>query len=409
MLTLLHRNRDFAVFLVTQSTSNVGDAARNVIIPLLVLQLTDSPAIVAAILLVQTAANFVLRLPFGALVDRWDRRRTMLLADLGRGILTLVVPLVAILGGPVLPTLVLVVMPLSVLTTFFSAGFGAITPALVDEEDVGGAYGLMEGAESFAWVVGPLLAGLVTTSVGPTNALIIDALSFFVSVAGLAAIRTPVRASTAAARGRQALWREIADGLRFLAGHATLRRVVLSWTLYGSIGYGVVAGLIYVGSHTGNEGTTAASVAVAAYSAGSVLGTLAAGSRQPGSPWLTISASLLVSATGAALVASAATIAIIAGALVFGLGEGFFLVIYLSLQATVTPDEMRGRITSASSVLTSLAAVIGVGWMGLALQWLGGREAFALVAVLALALSLGLGATRPRAERGRMAASQPEP
>src|SRR5215467_14679162 len=124
MLTLLRSNRHFSIFLATQATSNLGDAARNVIVPLLVLQLTHSPALVAAVLLVQTATSLVLRLPFGALLDRWDRRRTMLLADLGRGVLTLLIPLAAALHGPVPLVLFTTAVPLGVLATLFGAGFG---------------------------------------------------------------------------------------------------------------------------------------------------------------------------------------------------------------------------------------------------------------------------------------------
>src|SRR5262249_59403859 len=81
--------------------SNLGDASRNLIVPLLLLQLTHSPALLAALLLMQTVTGLVLRLPFGALLDRWDRGRAMLLSDLGRGGLTLLVPLAAALHGPV--------------------------------------------------------------------------------------------------------------------------------------------------------------------------------------------------------------------------------------------------------------------------------------------------------------------
>ena len=84
MLTLLRTNRHFSIFLATQATSNLGDASRNLIVPLLLLQLTHSPALLAALLLMQTVTGLVLRLPFGALLDRWDRRRAMLLADLER-------------------------------------------------------------------------------------------------------------------------------------------------------------------------------------------------------------------------------------------------------------------------------------------------------------------------------------
>lgn len=400
MLTLLRSNRHFSLFLATQATSNLGDAARNVIVPLLVLQLTHSPALVAAVLLVQTASGLGLRLPFGALLDRWDRRRTMLLADLGRGVLTLVIPLTAAFHGPVPLVLFAVAVPLSVFSTFFSAGFGAITPSLVEKESVARAYGLVEGAESLAWVGGPIVAGLLMTTFGAANALIVDGVSFLVSAAGLAVIRVPrSEARDEPGAERKSLWHNVLEGLRFLISNPPLRRVVISWTLYGAVGYGAVPGLLYVGSHGGTTGPAVASLAVAAYAGGSVLGTLAAGWRQPASPWLAISACLLIIALGAALVAGGLAVTILVGAVLFGLGEGFFLVVYLALQADVTPDALMGRITSATSLLSSLAVAVGIGWMGLALQLLKGPGAFGLLAAFALVLAVSLVLTRPRVRR----------
>ena len=400
MLTLLRSNRHFSLFLATQATSNLGDAARNVIVPLLVLQLTHSPALVAAVLLVQTASGLGLRLPFGALLDRWDRRRTMLLADLGRGVLTLVIPLTAAFHGPVPLVLFAVAVPLSVFSTFFSAGFGAITPSLVEKESVARAYGLVEGAESLAWVGGPIVAGLLMTTFGAANALIVDGVSFLVSAAGLAVIRVPrSEARDEPGAERESLWHNVLEGLRFLISNPPLRRVVISWTLYGAVGYGAVPGLLYVGSHGGTTGPAVASLAVAAYAGGSVLGTLAAGWRQPASPWLAISACLLIIALGAALVAGGLAVTILVGAVLFGVGEGFFLVVYLALQADVTPDALMGRITSATSLLSSLAVAVGIGWMGLALQLLKGPGAFGLLAAFALVLAVSLVLTRPRVRR----------
>jgi len=398
MLTLLRTNRHFSIFLATQTTSNLGDASRNLIVRLLLLQLTHSPALLAALLLIQTVTGLVLRLPFGALLDRWDRRRAMLFADLGRGVLTLLIPLAAALHGRVLLVLFATAVPLSVLATLFGAGFGAITPSLVGKERVAQAYGLIEGGESLAWIGGPISAGLLMTLFGAANALVVDGISFLVSAGGLAIIRVQRSQPTEQQSTKRRSLSYDLEGLRFIIGNPALRRVVMSWTLYGVIGYGAVTGLVYVGSHNGTTGPTVASLAVAAYAGGSALGTLAAGWHPPSSPWLAISGCLLVSAIGAALVAGGFTVTILVGALLFGLGEGFFLIVYLALQADVAPDALMARITSATSLISSLAIAVSIGWMGLALQLLNGPGAFGLVAALALLLALGLAWTRPRAQ-----------
>lgn len=394
MLTLLRRNRGFSIFLATQVTSNLGDAVSSVVVPLLVLQLTRSPALVAAVALLEVIPNLLLKLPFGALLDRWDRRRTMLGADLARCVLTLVVPLTAAVHGPVLLALFAVAAPLSVFGCLFGAGFGALTPSLAGRERASPAYALVEGAESLAWVGGPIVAGLLVATIGGANALAVDGLSFLVSALGLALIPSPAR--TEAANGRRSLRREVMDGLRFLARNAVLRRAQLSWTLYTAIGCaGVVPGLVFVGSRGGAGGPALASLGVAAYAAGSALGTIGAGWRRPASPWRGIAACLATLALGAVLIAIGVAPTVLAGALLFGLGEGFFLVVYLAVRAEATPDELMGRITGAAGLLGKVASGIGVTWMGLALQWLGGAGAFCLLAALALLLAAWMAAARP--------------
>lgn len=392
MLSLLRRNRGFSVFLLTQGISNLGDAVNAVVVPLVLLQLTRSPVLVATLALLETVPRLVLQLPAGALVDRWDRRRTLLLTDVGRGLLTLVVPAAALAHGPVVLAPFAVAVPLSVLSSLFGAGFAAITPALVGRERLEQAYALVEGGESLAWVAGPAIAGVLVATVGGANALALDGASFLSSALGLALIRVP---GPVPAAERRNLGRDVLDGLRFLAGNADLRRVQLSWALYGSIGYGVVIGLVFVGSQGGSAGPALASAAVAAYAGGSLLGTMLAGWRRAASPSLAVAACLGVLAAGSLLVATGWLAAIPPGGLLFGLGEGYFLVNVLTLRAEVTPDELMGRINSAASLLAQGASGVAVAWMGVTLQWFSGSGAFLLLTSLALALAVWVATARP--------------
>ncbi|HXM56593.1 MAG TPA: MFS transporter [Candidatus Dormibacteraeota bacterium] len=391
---LVRRNRGFSIFLVTQGASNLGDAVRNVAVPLFLLQLTHAPALAAALGALEAVSMVALQLPAGALVDRWDRRRTLLLADVGRGLLTLAIPAVALAHGPVVPMLFASTAPLSALSALFGSGFASVTPSLVGREGVERAYALTEAAESLAWVLGPVLAGLLVATAGGPAALAVDGVSFLLSALGLALIRVPPVARAAAER--RALWRGLLDGLRFLATHRVLWRAQLSWTLYGTIGYGVVLGLVYVGSRAGSAGgARLASLAVAAYAAGSLLGTLLAGWRRPPAPSLAVAGVLAALAAGAALVATGLGPGVLAGAGLFGLGEGYFAIVWMTARAEVTPDELMGRVTGVSGLLAQAAGAIAVAWMGAALQLVGGPGAFTLLAALTLLLAAWIALARP--------------
>jgi DHA3 family macrolide efflux protein-like MFS transporter len=385
MLNLVRANWPFAIFLVTQGLSNLGDSVRMVAIPLLVLQLTHTPLLVAAVALLESAPYLAFHLPMGALLDRIDRRRAMLAADLGRAALVLAVPLTAWLHGPAVVALFVVAAPLSLLSSVFDAGGGAIVPSLVGRESLGQAYGLFEGAESLAWVAGPMIAGVIAATWGTASALTVDSASFLASAAGLAMIRTRPSIARGAAGP---VWAQVWEGLTFLARSASLRRLQLAWSLYGLIGYGAVTGLIFIGSRGGTSGAALASLAVSAYALGSLGGTFLAGRLDMTRVAALVAASLAVFAAGALLVATRRPGAVLFGAVGIGAGEGFFLVIWLTRRAKATPERLMARVVTVGAVLARIASAASVTWVALALGWMGGSGAFVIAGGLGLALAL---------------------
>ena len=82
----LRRNRDFMVLWTSQVVSTVGTRVSSIAFPLLVLAETHSPAKAGLVGFAQTLPFLLLYLPAGAYIDRWDRKRTMVLCDAGRAV-----------------------------------------------------------------------------------------------------------------------------------------------------------------------------------------------------------------------------------------------------------------------------------------------------------------------------------
>ncbi len=403
-------SRDFAIFFCTQGISNIGDAARNVLIPLFVLQLTHDPLQVSAVAALEITSYVGLRIPFGAFSDSHERRRLMLCADVARTLLTLAIPMTAALHGPALPVVYAVIVPIGASSALFQSGADGVVPLLVPEASRSAAYALTESAESVAWVIGPPIGGLLAVLIGTGQALVLDSASFLVSVAGLVAMRA--RFAPAQAAGQQRLWEATKAGLRLISSHAVLRRDQVIWTLYSALGGSIVLGLIYVGSHDGSKDAILGSVAVAAYAAGSAGGTLAAGVLRPPSPWPAMSGGLLIAAGGAGLVAVQAVPAIVTGAALFGFGEGLLLVFHLALRASAIPESYLGRVIGVSSVLAQLGGALSVGWLGLVLRFGHGRTAFIMLGAATLALAAWVAlAPKPAAQpvRGGVASADRTP
>jgi len=356
-----------------------------------VLQLTRNPLQVSAIAVVEVVAYAVLRVPFGALADRREGRRLMIAADVARTLLTLAIPVTAALRGPTLAVVYAVIVPLQAFSALFESASGAAVPMLVPEEERGKAYAWQESLESVAWVIGPPAGGLLAAAFGAGRALGLDSASFVVSVVGLMVIRK--RFSPEPDSGDEAFWASMRSGLRLVVADRVLRRGQLIWSLYMVFGSGIVLGLVFVGTGGGKSGGLLATLAVAAYAAGSAVGTLAAGRYEAVADlWLAMACGLGVAGTGAFLVVIAAVPAVLVGGALFGLGEGLVLVFYLTLRGKATPEGHFGRISGISGVLGQVTNGLSMLWLGLILRFAGGRAAFAVLgaAILVLALTVAL-------------------
>lgn len=388
MARLLDWDRDFGVFFCTQGISNIGDAAWGVLIPLYVLQLTHNPLQVSAVAVVEVAASALLQMPFGALADRYESRLLMIVADIGRMLLTLAIPLVSLLHGPVLVAIYAVILPDAALSSLFNGASGSAVPMLVPENARAKAYAWQESLESVAWVVGPPAGGLLAVAFGTGPALVIDAASFLVSVAGLAVIRTRFTPEVSAEPG--GLTASMRSGLRLMISDRILRRDQLIWGMYSVLGSGIVLGLVYVGTHGGRAGGSLyATLAVAAYAAGSAIGTLAAGKLDEGAvnPWFAAAGGLFVAAAGAGLVAVGATATMLVGAAAFGIGEGFLLIVHLTVRARATPNGYFGRITGIAGVVGQVANGLSMVWLGLALRFTHGTTTFIVLGAALFSLA----------------------
>ena len=152
-------------------------------LPWLVLQLTQSPFQLGIV----GALEFVPFLLFGLIVgvyaDRWDRRRILLVADLVRFLVLASVPLAAFLNALTLVQLYLVAFVTGTARVWFEVAHYSLIPALVSPARVVEANSSLEVTEGVSSLVGPSIGGLLIKVFGAANALLADALSFFLAAA----------------------------------------------------------------------------------------------------------------------------------------------------------------------------------------------------------------------------------
>lgn len=204
--------------------STLGSHAAGIVYPLLVLALTGSPEIVGWVTALRITPFVLLCLPVGAMVDRWDRRRVMLLCDVGRGLTVGSLPLAMLWGDPTLAHIMAVAVVEGTLMVFYNLAEVAALPRVVARPQLPQASAINQAGFAAAGIAGPAL-GTALYQLGRALPFAADALSYAVSAFTLWRLRgdfAPVPAS--APRDLRA---EIMAGLRWLWHEKIVRQMAL--------------------------------------------------------------------------------------------------------------------------------------------------------------------------------------
>src|SRR5690349_10261548 len=151
----LWRNRDYLLLWGGQAISTTGSAASELALPLLILSLTHSPVQAGLVGALRTVSMLLTNLPAGALVDRWNRKYTMMWCDAGRAVALASVPLALALGHLAAAQLYLVAAVEGVLATFFDLAQAAAIPRVVRKEQLSTAVAQQEVTAGVVTLLGP--------------------------------------------------------------------------------------------------------------------------------------------------------------------------------------------------------------------------------------------------------------
>jgi MFS family permease len=384
----LGRNRDFRVLLVSQGVSSLGDAVSFTALPLLVLALTGSGVAMGVVGALQTLPDLVFGMFAGALADRSDRKRMMFGADLGRALLTALIPLSVLLGGPTMAIVLIVAEPLSTLSSLFLAGYTASVPALDGRPQLASANAICETVYTAGYMVGPSIAGVLASTIGPGPTLGIDAASFALSSLGLFLVRRPLRAPVD--RPRTRIVDDIREGIQFILGHPILRSAILLWGISSIVTAPIVAALAFRITRDLGQSPTILGIVLTAYGVGTVAGSLAAtriGRRT------SVAAVLLLGqfATGVVLVGIAVAgvvPALIACALIAGVSQSLVLVTYITVRTAYSPDHLLGRVGSTARVISLGLQPLGMLAGGVLIDATSGTTTIAVMGAALCVLAL---------------------
>lgn len=370
---------DFRKLWIGQAVSQIGDGLTSLATLIVVSQLTQSTTALAGITIAIALPQLIFGLLAGVFVDRWDRKKIMIISDIIRGVLVMGLLLVR------RPEDVWIFYVLGFLQaavgTLFDPAKGAMIPHLMEKDMLLAANSLSQTTRVLTGVLGTALAGILVAATGNTGtvAFLLDSLTFFVSAFFIARIMTRVSGNTKHEKVEiKSIMGELSQGVKYIFSRSMLLAVmvVLSVTM---LGIGAV-NVLFVPFLTNilSTPTEALGMIEAAQVLGMILGSILIGNFAAKiSPRILIPAGVLLLGIFIGL----------SGAIP-SLGW-FYPIIFMvgfsiapvnaatsTLMQKLVPDELRGRVGGAMNTVITLASLISMASAGILGDQIGIRMVF---------------------------------
>ena len=359
----LFRNRNFMALWIGQMISFIGDYFIFLAIPIVVNRLTGSALMVGLSAIANALPALLLGPIAGVFVDRWDRRRTMIVSDLTRASLVLLCLLVR--SREQVWIFYAVGFLMSCTSQFFFPARSAILPSLVPEKkDWLQANGMMQIIQTVGLLAGPALAGFAIGLWGERVAFLVNSGGYLISASAVLTIRIARSGAQAAPSpaSLHAVWDDLREGVRFLLASRVLVGILVCMSVI-MLGLGAI-NVIWVPylQDTFHVGASGLGLVDSAQGAGMVVSGLALG--------------LLTSRLSKKAMASGGVVVIGLALAAMGVAPVFWMIALLgfiiglgltpansalnTIMLLAVPDLKRGRVGSSLNAVTTAASLLSM-------------------------------------------------
>lgn len=380
-------NHDFFLIWLGEIFSRIGDGFYLIALIWLIMEMTGSGVALGMIMATYTAGGLIFGLIGGALADRWNRKRLMILSGILSALFTGLIPVFygeRILNLPLLAGLVFL---LSAVTQLFEPALDSSIPNIVQESQLMTANALDRSTRELGQILGPALGGVLIAIIGITNVFYIDAASFLIISATITLARVPQKLLPIEEKltvGK--LFADIWEGFRFIKGQV----IILSVILIAFMANMALAPLTIVTALFVKEilrgGPQVFGFLMSGLGAGALAGMLllgALGERFRKGKTILFGFVLI----GLAMGLVGITFHIYQTLFCFillGTGMALINVPYLTILQSLTPDNLRGKVLSTDRTLSMASIPIGQAGAGFLVEWMGPRLLFGILGVILL-------------------------
>lgn len=367
-----------------QAVSYFGDWMNTAGLAIMLFVVTGSASVVALGLISKALPTIIFGLIAGPIVDRFNRQRIMVMADVIRAVLTITIPFFALTW---LPGVFVVVFCVATASAFFNPAKQALLPSLVPPKFLVRANGVMFSTEKGMELIGYSVAGFIAAAVSWIPLFFVDAATYLVSAVTLLGV-PDIRDKTS--RGRLTVLKDIREGAVFVLKNrvlGTTMTVAAMAALFGGMTFPILVVLAYGALRGGALGY---GFLEASLGAGVIVGALLAPrlvSRYRAGTLIIVG----VAGIGVAYALIGLTQRLwLAIALIFaqGVANMIYYVPLVSVTQREAPDNVRGRVMSTRFLMVQLGLLIGMLIGGPLAERVGAAAVFTTAGVLIVCVGL---------------------
>lgn len=380
---------NFRWLLSSAVVNNAGDGIALAAGPLLVASLTRDPFLVSMALMSQWLPMLLFGIIGGVAADRFDRRRMVVVVDLGRAAALAVLVATIVTGTASIGLVLVVLFVLGTAETFADSASSTLVPSLVAREDLGVANARTQGAFLLTnQLVAPPI-GAFLFAAGMALPFAANAAAFVLGAVLISRIAGSMRSERAEVAG---VWADMTEGIRWLVGHPPMRTLALTIFAF-NVTYGAAWGVLvlYAGERLG-LGEVGFGLLITATAVGGIIGIVAYGSLERRFSLGNIMrvGLLIETATHLSLALTRSPAVALVTLVVFGAHAFVWGTTSTVVRQRAVPNELLGRVTGVYRVAIMGGLVIGAPIGGLLARtfditapfWFGFIGSAVLVALL---------------------------
>ncbi|MEJ7837417.1 MAG: MFS transporter [Thermomicrobiales bacterium] len=374
----LWQNANFINLWSAESVSQFGTQISLLAIPLIAaLNLDASPLEMGILGAAGGLPRFIFGFLIGPWVDRHNKRRIMLVTDIGRTITLLAIPFAWWLDVLTIPLLLLVAVAVGIQSVLFNTAYSAIVPVIVERRQLGDAHSKLWASVSLAQAVGPAVAGGLVSIMSAPFVTIINAATYLWSgffIRKVDADESELKEDTTTHRWRH----EIMDGFRVLVASPIMRATTTTSVLVSLTGNMFLSVYVLYMANDLNLTSSGIGLVYAAGGVGALLGTMVSGwfVQRLGVGGTIVWGAVACGAFGIAvpaaiLVPDYALPLIVVAEFLQWMALTVHDVNRVALRQALTPNRLQGRIAASTQTLYGGAQTAGLLLGGLIAEVIG--------------------------------------